>query len=444
MTFEGKHMNAALTKCKQEMETKLKKIAILSRENRRMKFDWLIQHFSKENLTICFHELDGKKAKGEDGVSKEEYGENLDKNVENLIERMKSLNYYPAPVREVKIPKDNGKYRPLGISNIEDKIIQMMYAKILSAIYEPIFSEQSYGFRPRRGCIDAVRDMFQYLSRKNYGAIIDVDLSNFFGTINHRKLILLLEMKIKDRTFIRYIVRMLKSGILSNGELKISDIGTPQGSIVSPVLANIFAHYAMDTWIENELKNEIDGDIHFVRYADDFIIYSYKRNAENIMQKLKKRLDRFSLVMNEEKSRISDFSKGYAAKDHRQETFNFLGFTFYIGKSRKGKMLVKIKTDRKRFTDKIKQMTTWCKFNRNKYRLKQLWKMFLAKIRGHVQYYGVSHNYENLENFVYLSERIFFKWINRRSQKKSFNWEKFNLFKEQNPLPIPKIVHRLF
>jgi len=199
------------------METGLMRIERLSKENQEMKFKWLIQHFTKDNLTKCFHELGRKKAVGIDGKSKDEYGKNLEENIEFLIERMKGLKYYPAPVREVKIPKGNGKFRPLGISNIEDKIVQSMFAKVLNAIYEPLFSDSSYGFRPGRSCHNAIRDIHKYVSKLRYGVVIDVDLSNFFGTIDHRKLIQILEIKIKDKTFIRYIVRMLRSGILTDG-----------------------------------------------------------------------------------------------------------------------------------------------------------------------------------------------------------------------------------
>lgn len=439
-----------------EMETKLKKIEKLSSENPKMEYKKLIGHFSKRNLICCFHELDGKKAKGIDGVSKDEYGENLEENIESLIERMKKLKYYPAPVREVKIPKGNGKYRPLGISNIEDKIIQSMYAKILTKIYEPIFIEESFGFRPGRSCHDAVKSIHKYVNRTNYGVVIDVDLSNFFGTINHRKLIQLLEIKIKDRTFIRYIVRMLRAGILADGELKKSDEGSPQGSIVSPVLANIFAHYAIDLWInDKEMQNKyLRGGIHFVRYADDFVICTNKMDAPRIIKALEGRLQRFDLKINTEKTKVINFNKAelqsskgnlrQKPKIKKQGVINFLGFSLYCGKSKKGTPIVKIKTIGKTLSKKLKEFTIWCKSNRNKIRLGALWKTFILKVRGHIQYYGISHNFKSVNLYIFQARKIFFKWINRRSQRKSFNWKKFALFEALNPLPKAKIVHRLF
>ncbi len=432
------------TKCNLEMETKLKRIEKLSIENPKMEFKWLMQHFTKENLMSCFHALDRKKAVGIDGVRKEDYEKNLEKNIESLINRMKKLKYYPAPVREVKIPKGNGKYRPLGISSIEDKIIQSMYAKILNAIYEPLFIEESYGFRPGRSCHDAIKNLQNHLNSRSDCVVIDMDLSNFFGTINQRKLVQILELKIKDRTFIRYIVRMLRSGILVEGELKKSDEGTAQGSICSPILANIFAHYAIDLWVKKMVPRYLHGKIHMVRFADDCVICADRLDIPKILKALEGRLERFSLKLNLEKTKIVEFSRAKSRKGIRQGSFNFLGFTFYVGKSRMGYPIVKLKTARKTFSTKLKMITLWCKINRNRYRLAALWKSFIIKMRGHLNYYGVSHNSEMVECFLTRSVRIFFKWINRRSQKRSFNWKKFTLYTRLRPLPVVSVVHPLF
>ena len=237
---------------------------------------------------------------------------------------------------------------------------------------------------------------------------------------------------------------MLRAGILADGELRKGEDGTPQGSICSPVLANIFAHYCIDQWVKHEIPKYLHGSIHLVRYADDLVIITNKTDAPRIMQALNGRLNRFSLQLNEEKTKMINFSKPEFNKTNRQEGFNFLGFTIYLGRSKTGKGIVKIRTASKTLSKKLKDFTTWCKENRCKYRLKELWKTFQSKVRGHIQYYGVSHNMERLQRFIHTTELIFFKWINRRSQKKSFNWVKFKLFMELHPLPKPRIVHRLF
>ncbi len=415
-----------------------------SNENPRAEFSWLIQQCTKENFIHCFHELDGKKAVGIDGKSKDEYEENLEQNIESLVNRMKELKYYPSAVREVKIPKADGQSRSLGISNIEDKIVQSMFAKILTSIYEPVFVKESYGFRPNKGCHGAIKDVYDYLAKTWFGVVIDVDLSNFFGTIDHRKLIKILELKIKDKVFLRYIIRMLKAGVLSGGELSKSDNGTPQGSIVSPILANIFAHYAIDIWLGKTVPKYVSRDIHFVRYADDFVICTSKRDAPKVLKALKGRLKRFSLEVNLDKTKVVKFSRGEYNQGAKQESFDFLGFTFYIAKSRKGKATVKIKTACKTLRAKLKAMSKWYRLNRHKYRLADLWRIFSSKLRGHIQYYGVSHNAKGVEAYIHAARRVFFKWINRRSQRRSMSWDKFQKYEQLNPLPKARIVHLLF
>lgn len=426
------------------METKLRRIEELSSKDHRLTFNWLIQHVNKDNLIRCFRELDGKKALGVDGISKDEYAVNLDENINSLLERMKSLKYYPAPVRGVNIPKGNGKYRPLGISTIEDKIVQSMFAKILNAIYEPIFVNESFGFRRGRSCHDAIKSLHKHLSSTNECVALDIDLSNFFGTIDHRKLIQLLELKIKDQVFIRYIVRMLKAGVLADGELTKSDTGSPQGSIVSPVLSNIFAHYCIDLWVKHMVSKHVTKPVHIVRYADDVVICVCKEDAPKVLKALEGRLKRFSLELNQEKTKVVSFSKSEATRGIKQQVINFLGFTIYLGKSKTGYILVKIKTASKAFTSKLKAFNQWCRENRSKMKLAEFWEMVRAKLRGHFQYYGVSHNFRKLDEFLYRSVTIAFKWLNRRSQRKSFTWDKFNLYLEMFPLPKPKISVRLF
>jgi RNA-directed DNA polymerase len=244
-------------------KTKLNRITLLSKGDSRRSFESLMHHFNQESLKECFHELDEKKAVGVDGIDKETYGKDLDQNILKLITKMKRMAYRPGPVREVLIPKEGkpGATRPLGISGFEDKIVQKMMQKILESIYEPTFLNCSYGFRPGKGCHDAIRDLQHYLHENENQTIIDIDLQNFFGTIDHEIMEDILKEKIKDTKFMRYINRMFKAGTLSEGDLRMSVEGVPQGSAVSPILSNIFAHHAIDLWIEDMVKPNCRGQV---------------------------------------------------------------------------------------------------------------------------------------------------------------------------------------
>jgi group II intron reverse transcriptase/maturase len=403
--------------------------------------------FNPESLTECFHELDQNKAVGIDGVTKRDYEQNLEKNIRELITRMKAMAYRPGPVREVHIPKEgkHGATRPLGISNLEDKIVQKMMHKVLESIYEPIFLEGSHGFRPGRSCHTAIQSLLDHLYKNNIQTVIDIDLKNFFGTIDHKILEEILREKIIDPKLMRYIIRMLKSGVLTEGELKITEEGVPQGSACSPILANVFAHHAIDQWISKMVKPACKGTVEIFRYADDAVICcEYETDAQRIRQTLGKRLEKFKLQLNEEKTRLIAFDKRAAARGIKQETFDFLGFTFYWGKSRTGWVISKLQTRGKTMRTKLNRIKKWIRQEKDKRPLKEIWDTLGAKLRGHVQYYGVSHNTVQVQKFLYEAKWIVFKWLNRRSQRKSFTWEKFVLFMRAHPLPKAQIVHKMF
>jgi len=428
-------------------ETKLKRIAALSAANPDMVFTHVIHHINEESLRTCFHELDGRKAIGIDGIDKASYGENLDENLHDLIDRMRRMAYIPGAVRQVLIPKEGkaGATRPLGISNLEDKLVQRMMHKVLESIYEPLFYGNSYGFRPKRSCHDAIEALHAHLSTHDVETVIDVDLSNYFGSIPQETVLEIIKEKISDPRILRYLIRMFKSGLLVDGELVVSDEGVVQGSACSPIIANIFAHEVIDEWIETTVKAHCSGEVKMVRYADDIVICcQYNRDAERIKRALAQRLAKHGLKMNEDKTKLVNFSRRKQRQGMKQETFDFLGFTFYLGKSRKGFYLVKVKTIGKRFSSKLKKTNDWARSIRNKIPLNQIMKIAIAKIRGHIQYYGVSHNFKAVDIFILEVKRILFKWLNRRSQRKSFNWDQFTKYLDMIKFPKAKICHKLF
>jgi group II intron reverse transcriptase/maturase len=428
-------------------DTALAEIAWLSAHNPQQVFHSLMHHFNVESLRRCFDKLDGKKAVGADRISKVEYSENLADNLEELIARMKRMAYRPGPVREVRIPKEGrpDATRSLGISNFEDKLIQKRTQEILESIYEPLFLDCSYGFRPRRGCHDALRDLGEHLFKEEVEVVIDVDLANFFDEIDHQMAKDILSRKIKDTKFMRYINRLFKAGVLSEGELTVSDEGVVQGSCCSAAIANIYAHTVIDQWMEETVIPLMRGKVRMFRYADDIVICCrYEEDAKRIRSVLGKRLNKYHLELNEEKTKMVHFSKSKSRKGIKQGSFEFLGFRFYLGKSLKGATIPKLKTSGKSFRSKLNKVKEWAKDIRNRKPLGEIWKTFCAKLRGHVQYYGVSFNCKWVARFIHEAKKIIFKWLNRRSQRKSFDFNKFNLFILKHPLPEAKIVHRLF
>jgi RNA-directed DNA polymerase len=424
-------------------ETQLSRIAFLSSRDPQKQFRSLMHHFNEDSLKDCFNELDGKKAVGIDGMNKEAYGKELNKNIEDLIARMKRMSYRPGPVKQVLIPKGGkpGATRPLGISNLEDKIVQKMTQKILESIYEPRFLDCSYGFRRGIGCHDAIRDLQKHLFQNQVRTVIDIDLANYFGSIDHKRLEGMLRETIKDEKFMRYIIRMFKAGILTQGELQVSDEGVAQGSICSPILANVFAHYVIDEWVERDVKPRCSGKVQLFRYCDDAVICcETERDARRVKEALGKRLAKYGLALNEEKTKLVDFRK-IAGK---RAAFDFLGFTFYLGRSKKGSIIPKLKTIGKRMRAKLKKVNEWARAVRSRRTLQDIWECFCSKLRGHINYYGVSYNMGRVQQFVLRSTEILFKWLNRRSQRKSFNWDSFKKYQESHPLPKAKICHKLF
>jgi group II intron reverse transcriptase/maturase len=397
---------------------------------------------TEDYLRTCYYGLKKKKAVGVDGVSVEDYGANLDDNLHNLVSRMKSMSYKPQNVLRVYIPKEPGKMRPLGIPTVEDKIVQKCISNILKAIFEPNFIDESYGFREGLGCHDALKKVSKEISSKPVNYIIDADIKGFFDNVNHSWMTRFLEHRINDKNLIRIIVRFLKAGIMEDGKRYKTDEGTPKGGVISPILANIYLHYVLDIWFKKVLRKSLSGYAEIVRYADDFVIVvQFKEDCDKILESLRERLTKFSLELSESKTSTIRFGKTADKHDlnNKAGTFDFLGFTHYCGKTRNGFFKVCRKTSKKRFNRRVKEMNEFLKLNRNRYNLKQLWEKLKQKLFGHFHYYGVSENSRSISTYKMKVERLIFKWLNRRSQKKSFNWESFRKYLQMYPLPKPKI-----
>jgi group II intron reverse transcriptase/maturase len=430
------------------VQTKLNQISEIAGKDKKCRFNNLMHLLNKENLKECFHNLRRNSSAGIDGMSWSEYEDKLDANLENLVTRMRKWSYRPQPVRRVYIPKGNGKQRPLGIPSIEDKIVQMAISRILSAIYENDFKDFSYGFRTGKNCHDALERLDYLIKWNPVNYVIDADIKGFFDNMNHAWLIRMLEERINDRHLLRLIKRFLKGGYLEEGKRHKTEQGTPQGGIVSPVLANVYLHYVLDLWFEKVVKKHSNGFAAIVRYADDYIIcVRYVADAEAILTHLKERLRKFNLELAEEKTKLVRFGKFAKEKARKQGkkagTFDFLGFTHFNDTDRKGVFKVGRKTVRKRYVIKLKEMYVWLKSVRT-IKPKDWWQVLCAKLRGHFQYYGVSGNYRSINRFYESTIRYLYKWLNRRSQKKSFNWDGFLIYLNRFALPKPRIYHNLY
>jgi len=430
------------------VQTKLDRISEIAKKDKECRFKNLMHLLNKENLKECFYRLQRSSAAGVDGTSWHEYESNLEENLESLVARMKQWSYRPQPVKRTYIPKGNGKLRPLGIPAVEDKIVQMAVTRILETIYENDFMDFSYGFRPKRSCHDAIERLDYMIKWNPINYVIDADIKGFFDNMDHKWMIKMLEERISDVHLIRLIKRFLKNGYLEEGKLYVSERGTPQGGVVSPVLANIYLHYALDLWIERIIKKQSDGFVGMVRYADDYIIcLRYKHEADRLLELLGKRLGKFGLSLAEEKTKLVSFGK-YAAEKAKSRgkkpgTFDFLGFTHYNDKDRKGGFKVGHRTARKKYVVKMREIAHWIKKMRG-IKPEQWWQILCAKLRGHYQYYGISGNYRGISRYYVEVIRLLYKWLNRRSQKKSFNWKGFEEYLNRFPLPEPRIWHNLY
>ena len=418
------------------------KLSLISGHARRapdFQFTSLAHLLNVEYLRDCYKSLNRNKAVGIDNVSWEEYGKNLEENLKLLVSRLKRKKYKPIPARRVYIPKSETGRRPLGISALENKIVERAITWILESIYEQDFLNCSYGFRPKRNCHQALKELNDLIMFQPVNHIVEADIKGFFDNVSHEKLMESIRIRIKDTTLLNLIKKFLKAGYIDDGVLVKSDSGTPQGSILSPMLANIFLHYVLDTWFETTVKSQVRGYCEIVRYADD---------AKRIERGLQTRFNEYGLEIHPTKSRnisFGRFERGNARTQNRSaNTFDFLGFTHYCDRSRRGSFKVGRKTSCKKYSEKCRAMNTWLKAIRNQVKTKEWWKILKAKLRGHFQYYGVSENYNGIVRFYKFTLRVVRKWMNRRSQKGTMSWVDFTKYLDHYPLPKPKIVHSFY
>lgn len=412
----------------------------------------LASYINKETLLTIHKKMDGKKAKGIDGTSKEEYEVNLEANIDNLVKRMKNGNYKPNPIRRVYIPKDeSNKKRPLGISCYEDKLVENAIAQILTMIYEPKFYNESYGFRPNRNCHQAVREIIEDTQYRKTNYIVEADIKGFFDNVDHNWMMKFLEHDIADKKFLELIDKFLQAGIMEDGKYLDSERGTPQGNGASPVLANVYLHYVLDNWFDVIVKRQCEGQSFLIRYCDDFVCcFQNKWEAEVFYQRLQERFGKYGLELAMEKTKILEF--GRFARQNRErrgerkpDTFDFLGFTFYCGlDGKKSFFRCRVKTSKKKFRSKVKAMKEWIKTHRT-IPLEKIFKTINTKLRGHYQYYGVTDNTKEVKNFLAQTKWLLYKWLNRRSQKKSYSVDTFyNGLLRTFPLLEPEIKVSLF
>lgn len=423
-----------------DMQTSLRGITNRAWKEKDARFRQLYGLLNETNLRWCFYQLRKKAAPGVDRVTFVEYERNLDDNLADLVERLKGKRYRAKLVRRKYIPKGRDKFRPLGIPALEDKLLQLGAAKILSAIYEVDFLDMSWGYRPGRGPRDASRHLEDTLFRGKYNWVVESDIRGFFDEIDHDWMERMLEERVDDRAFISLIKKWLKAGVLEeDGKILHPATGSPQGGIVSPILANIYLHYALDLWFDRKVRKQCRGDAHIIRFADDFACaFQYRDDAERFEQELSVRLGKFNLEVAPEKTRLLKFSR-YEREPN--EAFEFLGFEFRWVRGRAGKPKVRRQTAPGRLRRAIATFKEWIISNRDK-RIKLLMKMLRSKLLGYWNYYGVQGNSDGVNHFWFQAIRLLWKWLNRRSQKRSFTLEKFYALLERHRIPPPRIVER--
>jgi group II intron reverse transcriptase/maturase len=428
------------------VSTKQQQIAELAKQDSQRGFTSLNHHLDLLWLAEAFHRTRKSAAPGVDGQTADDYGLNLRDNLLSLRDRAKSGAYWAPPVRRVRIPKGTGgETRPLGIPTLEDKVLQRAVVMALEPIYEQDFLDCSYGFRPGRSAHAALASLWQQTMDLGGCWLVEVDIQKFFDALDHAQLRSLLRQRVRDGVLLRLIDKWLNAGVLEDGELTYPEAGTPQGGVVSPLLANVYLHYVLDVWFQEVVKPCLKGRAFLVRYADDFVMgFACEEDARRVLAVLPKRFGKYGLMIHPDKTRLLPFrrpnrspSAANCQREPQPESFDFLGFTHYWSRSKKGNWVVKRKTAGSRFHRAVTRIGAWCRLNRHLPVGEQHRSLWL-KLRGHFAYYGVIGNLVCLQRFRYEAVRLWRKWLSRRKRRGQFTWARLNGLLKALPLPWPR------
>jgi RNA-directed DNA polymerase len=410
----------------------LARIGAKAKAHPTLVFTSLYHHIADiEHLRACYQLLQGDKAVGVDEMTKSMYAQELEANLQELSTRLKRMGYQPQPKRRIYIPKPGSKMgRPLGISSFEDKIVELATKRVLEPLFEPLFEDCSYGYRPQRSphqCLDALG---RTLQQKPVNILVEADIRGFFGAMNHKWLLKFLRQRIGDERVLRLIHRMLKAGIMEDGLVQATEVGTPQGSILSPLLSNAYLHYVLDLWFQRRIRRHCRGAAYLYRFADDFVAcFQYQTDADAFLERLGHRMEAFHLALAPEKTRHLEFGRYARVNAYRRgenpKEFTFLGMTFFCGKTRHGAFKVKRKTARQTLRQSLARFTDWIRRYRNLLPTGALLRQARTRVQGHLNYYAITDNSEHCHRYMHLTRRILFKWLNRRSQRKSYTWAAF-------------------